>query len=310
MMVSEGPVAGALFDLAAERWLRATGEALPPPPPTDHELWPAHVTADVTEADVGIARTEPAWAGRETVDEALQLSLELIRAAKHTLYIENQYFTAPPIAEAIAARLAEPDGPEIVLVSTGQSPSWFDRATMDRARAVLVWRLRSADIFQRFRAWRPVTIGGQTVIVHSKVMVVDDRVARIGSANLNNRSGGFDTECDLAVEAQNPEQAAAIERLRDGLVAHFIGRTVKDMADARARHGGFIAAVEALNRAGRLAPIEPEKMGAFGEFVAAHHLGDPTTTEDSWRPFRRRERLYSTARADQAPAAISTTSGR
>ena len=36
--------------------------------------------------------------------------------------------------------------------------------------------------------------------VHAKIMVIDDRLLRVGSSNLNNRSMGFDTECDLAVE--------------------------------------------------------------------------------------------------------------
>ena len=38
-------------------------------------------------------------------------------------------------------------------------------------------------------------------MMHSKVMIIDDRFLRIGSANLNNRSMGTDTECDLAIEA-------------------------------------------------------------------------------------------------------------
>jgi len=46
------------------------------------------------------------------------------------------------------------------------------------------------------------------VIVHSKTSVFDDRIARVGSANLNNRSGGFDTECELAVEVEAPEARA------------------------------------------------------------------------------------------------------
>ena len=37
-----------------------------------------------------------------------------------------------------------------------------------------------------------------TPVIHSKVMVVDDRLLRIGSANINNRSMGTDTECDLS----------------------------------------------------------------------------------------------------------------
>ena len=44
-------------------------------------------------------------------------------------------------------------------------------------------------------------------MVHSKVMIVDDRLLRVGSANLNNRSMGTDTECDLAIEARNGDRA-------------------------------------------------------------------------------------------------------
>ena len=40
-------------------------------------------------------------------------------------------------------------------------------------------------------------------MMHSKVMIIDDRFLRVGSANLNNRSMGTDTECDLAIEARN-----------------------------------------------------------------------------------------------------------
>ena len=54
----------------------------------------------------------------------------------------------------------------------------------------------------RRRAQRPHTM------VHSKVMIVDDRLLRIGSANLNNRSMGTDTECDLAIEARNEAERA------------------------------------------------------------------------------------------------------
>ena len=38
-------------------------------------------------------------------------------------------------------------------------------------------------------------------MIHSKVMVIDDKLLRIGSANINNRSMGTDTECDLTIEA-------------------------------------------------------------------------------------------------------------
>jgi phosphatidylserine/phosphatidylglycerophosphate/cardiolipin synthase-like enzyme len=145
------------------------------------------------------------------------------------------------------------------------------------------------------------------VIVHSKVLVVDDRYARIGSANLNNRSGGFDTECDLTFEATTEAHRTALVSFRDGLISHFVARSAADFAEARGRYGGLVAAVDALDRE-RLLPIELPKMSPFGELIAAHHLGDPATVHDSWRPLRRRETLY--ARVRQAASEISTTRGR
>jgi phosphatidylserine/phosphatidylglycerophosphate/cardiolipin synthase-like enzyme len=166
---------------------------------------------------------------------------------------------------------------------------------MDRARGAMIWRLRSADIFGRFRAFWPATSKGDTIIVHSKVTVIDDRIARVGSANLNNRSGGFDTECELAVEAHDEATRLQIAALRDRLVGHFLAQTGDTVAKARAEYGGLVGAIDALNREGRLHPIEPPKVTALGEFVAKYHLGDPQDPRDSWRPGRRRERLYKEA---------------
>jgi phosphatidylserine/phosphatidylglycerophosphate/cardiolipin synthase-like enzyme len=258
------------------------------------------------------------------VDEILQLTLQCIAEAKQTIYLENQYLTSPIVGEALAARLAEPDGPEVVVVSTGHAPSWFDQMTMDRARGAILWRLRAADVFGRFRALWPATSGGETIIVHSKVTVIDDRIARVGSANLNNRSGGFDTECEIGVEAADDATRVQIEVFRDRLVGHFMGHTGDKVAKARARHGGLIAAIDALNQEKRLMPIEPPRTTRVGDFITRYHIGDPQDTQDAWRPGRRRERLYKEARAligqsdaaaaaDEAGAGLtskSITSGR
>jgi phosphatidylserine/phosphatidylglycerophosphate/cardiolipin synthase-like enzyme len=248
--------------------------------------------------NVAIARTEPAWKDRPLVSEIRKLTLECIAQAKDTIYLENQYFTSPVVTEALAARLSEPEGPQVVLISTGRSPSWFDQLTMDRARGAMIWRLRSADVFGRFRALWPATSGGETVIVHSKVSVIDDHIARIGSANLNNRSGGFDTECELAVVCDDEESRLAITAFRDRLVGHFMGCTGDAVAKAREDHGGLVGAIDALNRErGRLNVIEPPGTSPLGEFITRNHLGDPQDTQDSWRPNRRRERLYEELRA-------------
>src|SRR5690606_27720400 len=140
------------------------------------------------------ARTEPARRERSAVRENEALHLDGIRRARRLIYFENQYFTSPLIAAALAERLREPEGPEVVLVTTGSSPSWFDRTTMDTARSEVLYRLEEADVHGRFTAFAPHTAGGKRIIVHAKVSIYDDEVLRIGSTNLNNRSLGFDTE--------------------------------------------------------------------------------------------------------------------
>jgi len=296
MMMVDGPAAKALADLTRERWRRATDEVLAAPQDAGGDPWPDHVPAHMTDVEVAIERTEPAWKGRPMVDEIRRLNLACIAEARETIYLENQYFTSPMITEALAARLAEPDGPEVVLISTAKAPSWFDQLTMDRARGAMVWRLRAADIFGRFRAYSPVTSGRETIIVHSKVTVIDDCIARVGSANLNNRSGGFDTECELGLHCAGEADRLAITAFRDRLVGHFMGVTGDAVAKAKVEFGGLAGAIEALNREGRLAPIEPPKMSAVGEFIAAYHMGDPADVSDSWRLGRRRERLIREAR--------------
>ena len=297
MMLVDGEAARALGDLARERWFRSTGKRLPPPPDAGGDPWPEHVPAQLFGAEVAIARTEPEWKGRPAVDEIRQLTLASIAEARDTIYLENQYFTSPLITEALAARLAEPNGPEVVLISTGRAPSWFDQLTMDRARGAMIWRLRAADIFGRFRAYWPATSRGEIIIVHSKVTVIDDRIARVGSANLNNRSGGFDTECELGVAVDGEGARRQIAAFRDRLVGHFMAQTGDAVAKARVEHGSLVGAIDALNREGRLHPIEPPGVTAVGEFVTKYHLGDPQDTRDAWRPNRRRERLYQQAQA-------------
>jgi phosphatidylserine/phosphatidylglycerophosphate/cardiolipin synthase-like enzyme len=298
MAMVDGQAARAFADLARQRWLRVDGEVLAPPPDAGGDPWPDHVPPALLQVNIAIARTEPAWKNRPLVSEIRKLTLDCIAEAKDTIYLENQYFTSPVVTEALAARLGDPEGPQVVLISTGRSPSWFDQLTMDRARGAMIWRLRSADVFGRFRALWPSTSGGKTVIVHSKVSVIDDRIARIGSANLNNRSGGFDTECELAVECDDEESRRAITAFRDRLVGHFMGCTGDAVAKAREDNGGLVGAIDTLNRErGRLNVIEPPGTSPLGEFITRNHLGDPQDTQDSWRPNRRRERLYEELRA-------------
>ena len=68
-----------------------------------------------------------------------------------------------------------------------------------------------------------VVDGTLSIHVHAKVLVVDDRFLRIGSSNLNNRSMGYDTECDLAIEAESAAQRDSIASVRNRLIAEHWG---------------------------------------------------------------------------------------
>lgn len=297
MVMVDDAAAGALGDHFRARWRAAhDGKALEAPADAGGDPWPDHIPPHLTGVDVAIARTAPAWRGRPEVDELKRLALAGIAGARETIYLENQYFTSPVITEALARRLAEPDGPEVVLVSTGESPSWFDRFAMDNARGAMVWRLRKADVYDRFRALYPKTAEGSTIIVHSKTSFFDDTLARVGSANLNNRSFGFDTEIELAVEARDEDERKVLGAMRDRLVGHFLGVTGDRVTKARLEHGGLVRAIDALNREGRLREIHPSRRNVVEEFVATYHLGDPSGPADAWRPWRRRERLFAAAR--------------
>ena len=309
MMMVDGAAALALAEHFRDRWRIGTGETIDPPPDAGGDPWPDHVPPHLISANVSIARTAPRWHVRRRVEEIRRLTLACIASARETIYLENQYFASPVIAEALAQRLAEPDGPEVVLVTTGASPSWFDQLTMDHARGALVWRLRAADVFGRFRAFFPTTAAGSKIIVHSKTSVFDDRVVRVGSANLNNRSMGFDTEIELAVECTGATRRRNLAAFRDRLVGHFLGHTGDAVAKARAERGGLVAAIDNLNREGRLAQIDPSRRTAFTEFASTYHIGDPTGVEDSWRLWRRRPRLRQEVRALASPVARTTGQG-
>jgi phosphatidylserine/phosphatidylglycerophosphate/cardiolipin synthase-like enzyme len=293
MMMVDGEAAAAMGELARLRWLRSVKAAAPAPvEPLEHDPWPRWLPADLENVEVAIARTEPAWREFSEVNEIEKLHLHAISSARRSIYLENQYFTSPLVGQALAARLREPDGPEVVVISTRHSPSYFDTLTMDRTRDALVRRLMAADVHGRLRVYFPRTSAGRAIIVHSKVAVIDDRLVRIGSGNLNNRSWGFDTECDVAIEAPGPEERAAIVRFRSSLIGHFVRAAPGDVEQLTAERG-LVAAMDALTPESgeRLVRLEPRPLDPLSLLIATYHLGDPLDISDSWRPWSRPRRL-------------------
>lgn len=286
MCVVDGPAARALGDLARERWRKATGERTIVDVAAS-DPWPDDVEPDIFDTPMAIARTEPGFGQWAETRENEALHVDAIRRAKKLIYLENQYFTSPVIAAALAERLAEWDGPEVVLVSTGGSPSWFDRLTMDTARSEVLYRLEQADRNNRFFAFAPHTANGQRIIVHAKVSIYDDQVLRVGSTNLNNRSLGFDTECDVAVAPGTEQGADAIRRFRHRTLGHWIGVDAEAFGAAEELTGSVGMAVHRFDT-GRMQVLGATPPSRVEQVIAEFQLGDPTSMRDAFRPWKRR----------------------
>jgi phospholipase D1/2 len=276
----DGDAAQALGELARDRWQTATGRTLAPVDST-HNPWPDGLEPTLRAVDVGIARTYPNLEHSKEIREVETLNLAAIAAAQNIIYLENQYLASRTLAEALAARLREPDGPEVVVVMPRNSESRLEEQAMDSARYRLLGLLWRADEHDRFAVYWPVTTAGMPIYVHAKVMAVDDRLLRIGSSNLNNRSMGFDSECDVAVEAvpgaADQEQIGqTIVALRHSLVSEHLGVTVEEFEHELDERGSFLQALEALRGEGRtLRRFARETIEGEASPLAENDLMDP-----------------------------------
>ncbi|MDZ7750526.1 MAG: VTT domain-containing protein [Gammaproteobacteria bacterium] len=274
----EGEAALAVDELARQRWWRCTGETLKATPPVDSSPWPGHVEAHLRPSRVGIVRTDPAYNGRPEVREVERLYLDAIAAARRWIYIENQYFSAPVLADALAARLEEPDGPEVVMVLPLKTGGWLEQHTMDVLRSRLLRRLDAARHPDRLRIYYPhrEDLGDGYISVHGKVMVVDDTLARVGSANLSNRSMGLDTECDIAVEATTDTERDGVAGLRNRLLAEHLGSDAATVARRIASADSLVAGIEALRGGPRtLEYLEAAVPDLADELLPEHDIVDP-----------------------------------
>lgn len=280
MLLVDGEAARRLSEIARKRWRAATGETLHArdgAPGTDP--WPAGLEPPMRHVRVGVACTHPEREEGDGVRDVEALYLDMIRRARHHLYIENQYFTSAVVGDALQARLEEDDPPEIILVTRLLSHGWLEEVTMHVLRTRLIQRLKAADHRGRFHVYYPHIAGladGTCIDVHSKLMIVDDEWLRIGSANLSNRSMGLDSECDVVIEAQgDPRVMEAIRGLRLQLLAEHMGETIEHVAGELALHETMQAAVDACETEHRgLRSLEhlPEHSDALVNTVA---LADP-----------------------------------
>ncbi|HEX2764355.1 MAG TPA: phospholipase D-like domain-containing protein [Allosphingosinicella sp.] len=284
ILAVDGDAARSLGELARQRWETATGEKLGPGR-GGGDPWPDALEPLFRDVDVAIARTRAAHRDAEEIREIEALFVDMIAAAKRLVYVETQYFASRVVAEAIARRLDEPDPPEFVIVNPRTAYGWLDGAVMTPARAELVETLKARRHGERLRIYSPVTEEGNDIYVHAKIMIVDDLLLRVGSANLNNRSMGLDSECDLVVDGRGRDEVrATIARIMCDLLGEHLGMECEAVARCIAETGSVGGAIERLRGRGRtLVPLEP-RAPAIGKALARTELLDPEAPGELFEP--------------------------
>lgn len=219
----EGDVAERLFELAEERW-RAAGQHADERWAPKRSCWPANVQVEAEHLPVGIARTDVVSPAGSTIREVERSFIAAIRSATSFVYIENQFTSATRMARELAEQMRRVPSLRALIVAPKLHSSWLESQAMQNGRGAFIDCFSEAGVADRIRFVYPVSRSGNkeaAVMVHSKLMVVDDRILRIGSANLNNRSMGADSECDLIFEAATEEHRDFITSVRRRLIAHF-----------------------------------------------------------------------------------------
>lgn len=287
-MAVDGGAARALGDLVADRWQRATGKAVERAR-APGDPWPAGVPVDFTDIAIGIARTHGGFEDIPETREVEALFLRSIALARRLIYVENQYLTADRVAKALCERLREAPELEVVIVGPDEPHGWLEARSMGAGRVRFCRCLEEGGVRDRVRLLSPYVVADGArvpVMVHAKVMIVDDVLLRIGSANLNNRSMGLDSECDLAIEATSDEHRRAVAEARNRLLAEHLGAEPAEIDAALAEGGSLIALVERGADGGGaqlrgLAPIEDraEYDDEFGKTLRP--IADPERPIDS-----------------------------
>ncbi len=301
----EGEAARALGELGRDRWLSAGGGELAACRVPSESAWPDELAAQFEDVEIGIARTRAEYRGRQAVSEIKALFLDHIGRAERFIYAESQYFASRAIADAFARRLAEPDPPEIVLVNPATADGWLESEVMDSARARLLRALGKEDHRGRFHVYTPVC-GDQPIYVHAKIMIVDDEILRVGSANMNNRSLGLDTECDLFIDAARPGNESARSAIRDlryRLLTEHCGLEAEQVGELLSEAGSMAAMIDkasndcqkALRRYQVPDLTEPERAAADS------CLFDPESPDEMFEPIARRRGLFGHGRMLRRP---------
>lgn len=253
-----GPVALELAELFKARWKVACCEDLDLPSDAggaDVEIEP---TIPLAATEVAISRTQTEASCSETATlEIRALFVDAIAAAERLVYIENQYFSAEAMFEALAARMrtAGRHKLEIILMIAKDADAFLEQVSIGIAQSRLVRQLReiARETGHHLGIYYPTSVApsGEELdtYIHSKLLLVDDRFLTVGSANMNNRSLGYDTELNVAWEGRGDDDlSGSIREARIDLLAEHTGLNVDECR--RLHIGGLVRQLNLLADSG------------------------------------------------------------
>lgn len=183
-------------------------------------------------------------------DDIWQGYLRLIGCASQLLYMENQYFREPLMADAIVKQAAAQADLLVIVVVPSETDDLPDMVKKHGdalqhefftrlIKGVPASRLRVYSMFHR--------------IIHSKLVLADDRVLSIGSANANPRGFQMDAELNVTLDDR-----AAVASFRHRLWAHNLG--LAETAVAGWSPSDFIPRWDKVAAANEAARADPSKM--------------------------------------------------
>jgi phosphatidylserine/phosphatidylglycerophosphate/cardiolipin synthase-like enzyme len=238
----EGAIVQDLEREFVERWNREKDRAKTSVRPSDKwkatklEGWADHEKLEVTPGDienrasdrnihkVQMHRTVSAGAGVDLDrltpqitrrDDIWQSYFTIIGRARRFLYLENQYFYEPKLANAIVRQMqANPELVVMVVVSTGtdDKPGPYLNHCLKVRHEFFTQLFQDQSLKNRIGVYTMFYPFG---IVHSKLALADDEVLTIGSANANQRGFFLDSELNVMLE-----DAEAVRALRLNLWSH------------------------------------------------------------------------------------------
>jgi len=202
--------------------------------------WKTFLEGNPFKVEAQCVRSVGPWsAGTRTVESSIQSAyLQMIDGARHFIYIENQFFItihedsqvhnqlgyalfrrierAHNLGEKFRVYIVLPLLPGFDNINAVQAVLYFIMKSISKEQNSLFKRLEAAGInadeYLSFYGMRNHdvlmgTLVTEIIYIHSKLMIIDDRMAICGSANINDRSllGQRDSEFCLVIKDTEEE---------------------------------------------------------------------------------------------------------